>query len=192
MNGQGVGLGLMISNIMAHKLSNMDKGLVALSEGVNLGTKFQFYVYDHSEKTQTNKTNKTGNQSLGINFGQDSKNLDRKESNMSIVYVEPQSSTLLKFKKNIVKLGSDQKIGTNAPIVFSFQQKQESKEDESLDSSDYNKKLKKYTVYNMSHTLKRTTNKDSEDLSVDCKSNPEQIDEEKNEDEESRVGCECP
>jgi len=75
MNTTGVGLGLMISNIMAHKLSNTEKGLEVTSEGINKGTKFTFYVYDHSEKTILRPTSIV------------EKKLDRKESNMSIVYV---------------------------------------------------------------------------------------------------------
>ncbi|CAD8146510.1 unnamed protein product [Paramecium octaurelia] len=49
MNTQGVGLGLMISNVLAQKLSGNDEGLQVDSKGVDKGSRFLFKIQDVSE-----------------------------------------------------------------------------------------------------------------------------------------------
>ncbi|CAK69800.1 unnamed protein product (macronuclear) [Paramecium tetraurelia] len=49
MNTSGVGLGLMISNVLAQKLSGNDEGLQVDSKGVDKGTRFVFKIQDVSE-----------------------------------------------------------------------------------------------------------------------------------------------
>jgi hypothetical protein len=49
----GVGLGMMISNMLAKKLSenklNRDEeGLTVFSEGIGKGSQFSFLIYDHN------------------------------------------------------------------------------------------------------------------------------------------------
>ncbi|CAD8064322.1 unnamed protein product [Paramecium sonneborni] len=54
-NPQGIGLGLMISNVLARKLSYDQKGLSAVSDGEGKGSKFSFQVYDHSFNEEKQK-----------------------------------------------------------------------------------------------------------------------------------------
>ncbi|CAD8159874.1 unnamed protein product [Paramecium pentaurelia] len=69
MNTSGVGLGLMISNVLAQKLSGNEEGLQVDSKGVDKGTSFLFKIQDVSENQIQNQ--------------QESKILIRKESNTS-------------------------------------------------------------------------------------------------------------
>ncbi|CAD8166603.1 unnamed protein product [Paramecium octaurelia] len=60
MNTSGVGLGLMISNVLAQKLSGNDEGLQVDSKGVDKGTRFVFKIQDVSEnQASTPKESKT-------------------------------------------------------------------------------------------------------------------------------------
>ncbi|CAD8075812.1 unnamed protein product [Paramecium sonneborni] len=49
MNTSGVGLGLMISNVLAQKLSGNDEGLQVDSKGLDKGTRFLFKIQDVNE-----------------------------------------------------------------------------------------------------------------------------------------------
>ncbi|CAD8145256.1 unnamed protein product [Paramecium octaurelia] len=112
LNTQGVGLGLMISNVLAQKLSGGDVGLQVESKGLGQGTRFIFKILDQNETKSS------------VHQSQDTKYFGRKESNLSIVRVAKRDQlTLQPMSASIyrAKVISEQKIEENESTIYQFQ-----------------------------------------------------------------------
>ncbi|CAD8074400.1 unnamed protein product [Paramecium sonneborni] len=112
LNTKGVGLGLMISNVLAQKLSGGDVGLQVESKGLGQGTRFVFKILDQNERKSS------------VYCSQDTKYFGRKESNLSIVRVQKRDQlTLQPMSASIfrAKVISEQKIEENESTIYQFQ-----------------------------------------------------------------------